>query len=31
MKRGLLLLQMKLNEQALKDFTRLTDLAEESN
>lgn len=31
MKRGLLLLQMKLNEQALEDFTKLTDLAEEAN
>lgn len=31
MKRGLLLLQMKLNEQALDDFTQLTELAEETN
>lgn len=31
MKRGLLLLQMKMNEEALKDFTNLTNLAEENN
>jgi tetratricopeptide (TPR) repeat protein len=31
MKRGLLFLQMKYNEQALQDFTRLTEIAEESN
>jgi len=31
MKRGLLMLQMKMNEEALQDFTKLTQLAEESN
>lgn len=31
MKRGLLFLQMKYSEQALDDFTKLTEIAEESN
>jgi tetratricopeptide (TPR) repeat protein len=31
MKRGLLFLQMKYSEQALQDFTKLTEIAEESN
>ena len=31
MKRGLLYLQMKMNDRALEDFTKLTDLAESSD
>ena len=31
MKRGLLYLQLKQNEEALKDFNKLTELAEEQN
>ena len=30
MKRGLLLLQMKMNDQALQDFTRFTELVQET-
>ena len=31
MKRGLLFLQMKMSEQALQDFNKLTEIAEGTN
>jgi hypothetical protein len=31
MKRGLLFLQMKMSDQALKDFNKLTEIAEGAN